>query len=127
MTAVYNYSAYCSHNRQRATVKLAAVSNAILLKMLFYAWLEDFKEVRKARHWIKAEGTRERNDSEEVWFWPEGKDPISILPGDVQIKVFSHVALQGLCPCAQVCRSSKEIIKEPRLWNKIDFHPICHL
>ena len=37
------------------------------------------------------------------------------------------VDLLGLCRCAQVCRSWKEIAEEPLLWNKVDFYPLHHL
>ena len=98
-----------------------------MLKTLFYAWVEDYLETRKARHWSKAEGAMVKDETDDTWYWPDGEDPISLLPGEVQIKVFSQVGLQGLCRSAQVCRSWTEITKEPRLWNKVSFHPICHL
>ena len=127
LDCTYNYSSRNSKNRLRGSEKLQTLCNAIILKALFFAWLEDYKEVRKARHWGKMEGTRDNEEADENWYWPEGEDPISLLPDLVVVKVFAQVGLQNLCRCAQVCRSWNEITKEPRLWNKVNFHSICHL
>ncbi len=57
-------------------------------KILFNAWLEDYKETRQAKRWFKrTKKGDERGDEDGEWYWPEREDLISLLPKDVSIKV----------------------------------------
>ncbi len=60
-------------------------------KILFNAWLEDYKETRQAKRWFKrnkaGRGGDESGDEDGEWYWPEREDLISLLPKDVSIKV----------------------------------------
>ena len=53
------------------------------------AWVEDYKEVRRAKRWFnrEREGEGEEGEGERVWYWPEGEDYISSLPREVAVKV----------------------------------------
>ena len=62
--------------------------NEHLRRTTFLAWVEDYKEVRRARRWFNREMGAEGEEAEnQEWFWPEGEDAISILPREVTIKV----------------------------------------
>ena len=53
------------------------------------AWVEDYKEVRRAKRWFnrEREGEGEEGEGEGEWYWPEGEDYISSLPREVTVKV----------------------------------------
>lgn len=71
-----------------------------MLKMLFYAWLEDYKESRKAKHWFNREaGIEGEGEDENDWYWPEGNDPISLLPRDIAVKVQCVLICEGMWRC----------------------------
>ena len=133
-------------------VKMRVVSDAHMKRVLFQAWLEDYRETRRAKRWFKRErgGREDTSDGEEEWHWPEGEDPVSLLNRHITRKVlnsqtksscallmlflslfvlqiFSQLGIQELCRCACVCRTWKEISEDPELWNRLDFFPICHL
>lgn len=64
-------------------------------KILFAAWFEDYKETRRAKRWFNREGGGPNGDSLEedgVWYWPDGEDPISLLPRPAAIKVRESLA-----------------------------------
>ena len=132
-------------------VKMRVVSDAHMKRVLFQAWLEDYRETRRAKRWFKRErgGREDTSDGEEEWHWPEGEDPVSLLNRHITRKVlnsqtkfscallmlflslfvlqiFSQLGIQELCRCACVCRTWKEISEDPELWNRLDFFPICH-
>lgn len=70
--------------------KVVSVGNEYILKELFYAWVEDYKESRRARMWFNREiggGEREEGGDDLSWYWEDGADPISLLPIHVSIKV----------------------------------------
>ena len=74
--------------RRAASNKLHKVGERFMLKILFYAWLEDYKESRKAKHWFNREaGMEGEGEDENDWYWPEGNDPISLLPREIAVKV----------------------------------------
>lgn len=89
MTAAYSYTARKVACREAACCKLRGVGAMFLLRLLFRAWLEDYKESRRARRWFNREGGSEGagNDAEGEWHWEDGEDPISLLPRDVAVKV----------------------------------------
>ncbi len=60
-----------------------------MLKQLFYAWEEDYKESRRARIWFnkREAGEGEGDGSDEEWYWEEGEDPVSLLPRMVAVRV----------------------------------------
>ena len=75
------------------------VGNFYLKKITFHAWLEDYKETRQAKRWFNlskggAKGGEEDGEENGEWHWPEGEDPISVLPIEVSSKVWSR---QGRC------------------------------
>lgn len=72
--------------------RLRGVSESYMKRVLFQAWLEDYRETRKARRWFKREpgAGEDASDGEGEWFWPEGEDPVSLLPRHVARKVRSH-------------------------------------
>ena len=120
---------------------MVTMSKGYMLRLLFNAWLEDYKVARRARRWFHEQGGRERAESEEEtdWYWPDGDDPISSLPRKISVKVcslssgaqmfaiinnnlfqiFGLIGIQGLCSCARVCRSWKDITEDGHLWNKV--------
>ena len=67
---------------------MAAVCSRYMLRLLFSAWLEDYKVARRARRWFHEQGG-ERVESEEEtdWCWDDGDDPISSLPRRIAVKV----------------------------------------
>lgn len=67
-----------------------------MLKTLFYAWLEDYKESRRAKRWFNREAGRdgEGEDAESEWYWEEGEDPISLLPREIALKVSKEELIQ---------------------------------
>ena len=56
-------------------------------KRIFKAWLADTVESRKANLFFQNRGRTEGEGEEEEWFYPDGQDPISLLPLDITIKV----------------------------------------
>lgn len=59
-----------------------------MLKQLFHAWLDDYKESRRARRWFNREtGQEGEGEDNQEWYWEKGKDPISLLPRDIAVKV----------------------------------------
>lgn len=86
---VHSYTAHKNKCRRASQAKLQNVCDQFVLKLLFYAWLEDYKESRKARRWFSRETGPDGsgNDSDEEWYWTEGEDPISLLPREVAVKV----------------------------------------
>ena len=74
--------------RRAACVKVARVGDDFMLKLLFEAWLEDYKESRRAKRWFNREaGADAAGEEEPEWCWEGGEDPISLLPRDVSVKV----------------------------------------
>ena len=63
-------------------------------KIVFAAWLEDYKETRRAKRWFNREGgvNGDSLDEDGTWYWPEGEDPISLLPRAAAIKVREGVS-----------------------------------
>lgn len=59
-----------------------------MVRLLFSAWLEDYKVTRRARRFHE-QGGKEGAESgeEEDWSWPEGDDPVSSLPRPIAVKV----------------------------------------
>ena len=57
--------------------------------MTFRAWLEDYKDSRRAKRWFNREraGEGEEGEEDSEFYWPEGEDPISSLPREVTVKV----------------------------------------
>jgi F-box/leucine-rich repeat protein 13 len=95
-------------------------------KYFFNHWTDYTIEARKATLFFQNRGLGDGDGVQEEWFWPDGEDLISLLPRDVIVKIFSLIGIPGLCRCAQVCRSWKDITEDTKLWNKIDLAPIGH-
>ena len=72
-------------------VKMRVVSDAHMKRVLFQAWLEDYRETRRAKRWFKRErgGREDTSDGEEEWHWPEGEDPVSLLNRHITRKVLN--------------------------------------
>lgn len=70
-------------------MRLQQVSNKFVLKQLFHAWEEDFKESRRVRIWFnnREAGEGEGEGAEEDWCWPKGEDHVSLLHRDTAIRV----------------------------------------
>ena len=68
---------------------MANVASNYVTRLVFTAWLEDYKVTRRARRWFHEQGGAQGDDSEEEreWYWPEGDDPISSLPRSIAVKV----------------------------------------
>lgn len=58
-------------------------------KQTFKAWHSGTVESRKANLFFQNRGRNEGEGEEEQWVYPEGQDPISLLPLDVAIKVIT--------------------------------------
>lgn len=59
-----------------------------MLKVVFHAWLDDYKENRRAKRWFNREpGPDGEGEEESEWYWPEGEDPISLLPREIAVEV----------------------------------------
>lgn len=79
-----------------------------MVKLLFHAWLDDYKESRRAKHWFNREaGPEGEGEDESEWCWPEGEDHISLLPREIAIKVFYRVIFfhctGGVCRYRSSC------------------------
>ena len=68
---------------------MVTVCSGYMLRLLFTAWLEDYKVTRRARRWFHEQGGVEGVESEEEteWYWDDGDDPISSLPRKIAVKV----------------------------------------
>lgn len=86
---MHSYATHKNKCRLAASRKLHEVGEKLMLKMVFYAWLEDYKESRKAKRWFKRgeAGLEGEGEDESEWYWPEGEDPISLLPRKISVKV----------------------------------------
>ena len=60
-----------------------------MIKQVFFAWLDDFKESRRARIWFNKRevGEGEGEGAEDEWYWEEGEDPVSLLHRDIAVRV----------------------------------------
>ena len=85
--------------RRAAIAKLQKVTNAFMLKQLFQAWLEDYRENSRARRWFsnrEAGSEGAGDDATGEWYWEEGADPISLLPRDMSVKVNCFLAFLSM-------------------------------
>ena len=78
-------------------------------KLFFCSWLAATRESKKAALFFKHREHGEDGEIESEWFYPEGQDPISLLPRKVSIKVrlvklvVCWVAMCYLCSEIPVC------------------------
>ena len=77
--------------REKAIVCLIKLFQLHVKKTLFQAWKIDTQESRKANLFFLNRGRGEHGNEKDMWYWPEGEDPISLFPRDVSIKV--HINL----------------------------------
>lgn len=88
LTKSHSYVARKNQRRLAASSKLHSVGEMFMLKMVFYAWLEDYKESRRAKRWFNREaGPEGEGEDESDWYWSEGEDPVSLLPREIAVKV----------------------------------------
>ncbi|XP_019851981.1 PREDICTED: F-box/LRR-repeat protein 13-like [Amphimedon queenslandica] len=126
LTKWHKYAVLKSHRREKAMAVMNNVFQFHAKKRIFKAWLTDTVESRKANLFFQNRGRTEGEGEEEDWFYPDGQDPISLLPLDIAIKIFSYLGVPSVCRCAQVCRAWKDMSEDARLWNKVDLSPIGH-
>ena len=90
LITAHDYAMRKSRCREAAYKKMAVVASDYMLRTLFSAWLEDYKVTRRARRWFREQGGGEGEDSEEEkdWYWPEGDDPLSLMPRNIAVKVY---------------------------------------
>lgn len=82
----------CYSARKRARVEAGCAKLLHMLRehkkqRIFRAWVDDYKEVRRAKRWFNQKKEGEEGGGEEEWHWPEGEDYISTLPREVAVKV----------------------------------------
>jgi F-box/leucine-rich repeat protein 13 len=121
------FSVQMAKRREQATTLLKCVANVVVLRLVFKSWLDCSKASSQSKKWFRVyEQNAEGFEDMHVWYYDEGCDPISLLPIEVSTKIFIFVGLQNLSlfKCATVCRSWKEIIDHPLLWNKLDLSKV---
>ena len=91
LTDTYNYSVLKRKRREKAIARLIKLFQLHVKKTLFQAWKIDTQESRKANLFFLNKGRGEHGNEKDMWYWPEGEDPISLFPRDVSIKV--HINL----------------------------------
>ena len=57
------------------------------IELFFRSWLAATRESKKAALFFRHREHGEDGGEEAEWFYPEGQDPISLLPRKVTIKV----------------------------------------
>lgn len=82
----------CYSARKKARVDAGCAKLLHMLRehkkqRIFRAWVDDYKEVRRAKRWFIQKKEGEEGGGEEEWHWPEGEDYISTLPREVAVKV----------------------------------------
>ena len=87
--AIQTYAARKKAGMKAGCVILLRVFQRHKRKRILRAWVEDYKEVRRAKRWFnrEREGEGEEGEGEREWYWPEGEDYISSLPREVAVKV----------------------------------------
>lgn len=83
----HNYTILKSERRSKGIAILLRLVQLYAKNKLFTAWHSDTIESRKAHLFFQNRGRGEGEGEEDNWCWPEGEDPLSLLPRDVSIKV----------------------------------------
>ena len=87
LTLPYNYSMFKTERRLRGIAILLQLLHLFIKRKMFTAWHSDTIESRKAHLFFQNRGRGEGEGEEDNWCWPEGEDPLSLLPVDISIKV----------------------------------------
>ncbi|XP_007889087.2 dynein regulatory complex subunit 6 [Callorhinchus milii] len=109
-----------------AVKKIEHVSDQILLKNIFEAWVGAVKEAKRTREYFARLERGDLDDDSDTQLFGQGeaKDDVSSLPWQAAIKIFMFLGIIDLAHCSQVCQSWKVITQTSVLWNKMDFYPI---
>eukprot|EP00731_Ephydatia_muelleri_P003564 Em0001g3564a len=126
LTPHHCHSSTRAQKRSEASRKLCSVLNTYIIRAVLGSWVEDYREMRRARVWFEHGGSKSEGEKGKDWCWPEGEDHLSLLPREVALKIFMCAGVLALCRCAQVCRSWKDLTEEPQLWNKVDFYSLSY-
>ena len=118
------YAALKKRNFQDGLSKLKALLHQYKKKVIFCSWLTATRESKKAALFFRVTATStarwtiishpplpqhrehgEEGGEEDQWFYPDGQDPISLLPRKVGIKV-SVCVWSGASSHISLCRYS---------------------
>ena len=83
----YVYAALKKRRFIQGVGKLRKMIHQFKKKLFFCSWLAATRESKKAALFFKHREHGEDGEIENEWFYPEGQDPISLLPRKVSIKV----------------------------------------
>ena len=81
------YASWRKSRLQSAEAKLACMHQQYTLRRLMRAWVEDYKEARRAKKYFERREEGGEDGGEDIFYWPEGEDPISALPSEVALLV----------------------------------------
>ncbi|XP_065910506.1 F-box and leucine-rich repeat protein 13-like isoform X2 [Dysidea avara] len=119
------WKAYTKRKMKRVLAgeaKLRRLNCRRIMKVVLLAWQESAQQSAQTNKWFKSREYGEGNEpgEDEEWYYPEGQDYVSLIPRNVAVKIITFTGIKGVCRCARVCRTWKEITEDPAVWSNVN-------